>query len=141
MNNAMTTTADEMAVARDAREAAAGVSFDQALAGLLVAAQAKVDAYFEKFELKNEAGVRFQGEFLAAEDPGPRGRYVRVWSHGLTYGEQNGSRRIYCFVDKKTGDVLKAETWKKPAKHARSNVFDADRGASGVTSHGGAYLK
>src|SRR5208283_1486584 len=29
------------------------------------------------------------------------------------------SRTVWCFVDLKTGDVLKPEGWKRPAKHAR----------------------
>lgn len=49
--------------------------------------------------------------------------------------------RVYCFVDMTNGDVLKAESWRKPAMHARSNVHDADFGLSGVNEYGGIYLK
>ena len=36
----------------------------------------------------------------------------------------SGSQRhVYCFVDKKTGDIYKAATWKSRAKHARGNIF------------------
>jgi hypothetical protein len=62
-------------------------------------------------------------------------RYVRV------VAGSRGSRSVYCFIDKTNGDVLKAEGWKKPAKHKRSNLFDDDYGLSGVGPYGAKYLK
>jgi hypothetical protein len=50
-----------------------------------------------------------------------------------------GHRGAYCFIDKTTGDVLKAASWKAPAKGVRSNIFAADFGASGVTKYGAVY--
>ena len=37
----------------------------------------------------------------------------------------HGSRSVHCFVDKNTGDVYKAASWKSPAKHVRYNLLDA----------------
>lgn len=34
-----------------------------------------------------------------------------------------GSRSVYCFVSKETGDILKAAGWKAPAKGARGSIF------------------
>ena len=34
----------------------------------------------------------------------------------------------FCFIDKATGDVLKAASWAAPAKHARGNIYDAHNG-------------
>jgi hypothetical protein len=48
---------------------------------------------------------------------------------------------VYCFVDKETGDVLKAESWAKPAKHARGNIFDEYNGLSMIGPYGPAYLR
>lgn len=31
---------------------------------------------------------------------------------------------VFCFVEKSTGDIYKAETWSRPAKGARGNVSD-----------------
>jgi hypothetical protein len=71
-------------------------------------------------------------------EAGPR--YIRVIrtirsraSHEIT------SRSAYCFIDKSNGDVLKAAGWKAPAKGARSNIFAADHGLSGVTEYGAVY--
>ena len=35
----------------------------------------------------------------------------------------NGSRSVHCFVDKKTGSVLKSASWKAPAKGERYNLL------------------
>ena len=40
---------------------------------------------------------------------------------------RNNSKRVWAFVDKINGDILKPEGWKKPAKHARGNIYDEDR--------------
>jgi hypothetical protein len=58
-------------------------------------------------------------------------RYWRV--------EREGS--AHCFVDKETGDVLKAASWSKPAKHARGNIFNPDYGLGNMGPHGPAYLR
>ena len=62
-------------------------------------------------------------------------RYIRIVQHDTT------QRYCYCFVDKTNGDVLKSAGWKAPAKHARSNIWDADLGVSGLGPHGAKYLK
>lgn len=62
-------------------------------------------------------------------------RYVKVVS-------DNGTQTsVFCFIDIKNGDVLKAASWKQPAKHARGNIFKDDNGLSGVTIYGGVYLR
>ncbi len=60
-------------------------------------------------------------------------------------------RRVHSFVAKvdnttkslgsvKCGDVLKAATWKQPARHARGNLFDTHGGLSKMGQNGPAYL-
>jgi hypothetical protein len=61
-------------------------------------------------------------------------RYVRVFTKDLN------SRSAFCFVDRNTGDILKAAGWKVPAKHARGNIFSEDGGIGGVTVYGAKYL-
>lgn len=63
-------------------------------------------------------------------------RYIRVVCH-MT--EQSSS--VHCFVDIENGDVLKAAGWKRPAKHARGNIFDADNGLKNMGPFGPAYLR
>lgn len=48
---------------------------------------------------------------------------------------------IYCFIDPTNGDVLKPESWSRPAKHARGNLFDASGGLERMGPHGPAYLR
>ena len=44
-------------------------------------------------------------------------KYYRVW--GI-----DNQKTIHCFVDKKTGDVFKPESYNKPAKHVRYNLLE-----------------
>lgn len=46
------------------------------------------------------------------------GKYFKV-TH--SFGEQTS---VFCFVDKSNGDIYKAETWSRPAKHIRGSIFN-----------------
>tara|TARA_R100001082_G_C4285572_1_gene125855 strand:+ start:198 stop:578 length:381 start_codon:yes stop_codon:yes gene_type:complete len=48
-------------------------------------------------------------------------------------------RRVWAFVDKTNGDILKPESWKKPAKHARGNIYEDDC-MQFIGPHGPAYM-
>lgn len=48
-------------------------------------------------------------------------------------------RSVYCFVDMSTGDVYKAASWKKPAKHVRGNISNDP--SAFMTGYGAAYLR
>lgn len=37
-----------------------------------------------------------------------------------------GSRSVACFVEKSTGNILKAAGWKAPAKGARANIYQPE---------------
>lgn len=39
---------------------------------------------------------------------------------------QGSHRSVWGFVNNETGDILKAASWKAPAKHARGNIKDRD---------------
>ena len=44
-----------------------------------------------------------------------------TWEKSKYYGQyRDGS--VHCFVDKETGDVYKAASWRSPAKHVRFNL-------------------
>ena len=64
-------------------------------------------------------------------------RYWRV----VKNNKNHGGASVYVFVDTKSGDVLKAASWKAPAKHARGNIFDEHNGLSWIGPYGPAYLK
>lgn len=62
-------------------------------------------------------------------------RYVKVFK---AWGSQH---LVHSFVDRANGNVLKAESWRKPVlKSPRSNVFDKDYGLSGVEWTGAKYI-
>ena len=73
----------------------------------------------------NASTVKKEFSFVA----GPR--FVKVVVAGAAH----------CFVEKATGDVLKAASWSAPAKHARGNIFDAYNGLKGMGPYGPAYLR
>lgn len=62
-------------------------------------------------------------------------RYIRI------VVQRGMQRSVYCFVERETGNVLKADGWKRPAKHARGNIRDSKQGMGGVTQYGGVYLR
>jgi hypothetical protein len=64
----------------------------------------------------------------------PGSKYVRIVLRDVV------SRSAWAFVDRTNGNVLKAASWKAPAKHARANVFDPTSWTT-VTSYGPAYLR
>ena len=42
--------------------------------------------------------------------------------HKIIMECENGARSVHAFVDKKSGDLYKAASWKAPAKHVRFNL-------------------
>ena len=76
----------------------------------LADSQALVDAYMAKHFPKNNRKV-------LGFDVGRR--YIRVYIQ--TVGQSDKS--CHCFVDTTNGDVLKPDSWKKPARGARGNIY------------------
>jgi hypothetical protein len=62
-------------------------------------------------------------------------RYAKIIK---SYSERNLS--VYGFIDLSNGDLLKAASWAKPAKHARGNIFAPDP-LAGCGPYGLAYLR
>jgi hypothetical protein len=99
--------------------------FQDALNGFVDGVRALVEEHRQKY-FPNLPPEKIEVEVLR--------RYVRLWKLG------SQQRTVFCFVQVDNGDVLKAESWRKPAMHRRSSIYDADYGMSGVTWHGGKYL-
>lgn len=72
-------------------------------------------------------------------------KYIRIICNdvkpGATEVPEGASRRVHCFIDRTNGDVLKAASWKAPAKRARGNIFNPDHGMNALTPYGAAYLR
>ena len=81
----------------------------------------------------------FRSEYVTiAADESDRGRkYLRI----VSATKSGSSKSVYCFIERATGNVLKAESWKKPAKHTRGTIFTEDTSKYGVTPYGAHYLK
>ena len=61
---------------------------------------------------------------------GSRGRkYIKI---------EQSNCGVYCFIEKSTGNVLKAATWRKPAPTARGNIYQI--GEEGIEKYGAHYL-
>ena len=57
-------------------------------------------------------------------------------------GSTGGGSRVIGFINRNTGDIMKAASWKIPAKHARGNVLNEDNGLSALNGMGSIrYLK
>tara|TARA_B100000963_G_C22547928_1_gene635336 strand:+ start:758 stop:1249 length:492 start_codon:yes stop_codon:yes gene_type:complete len=65
-----------------------------------------------------------------------RTKYARI----VSTKRPGTARSVYCFVDLTNGNILKAASWKAPARHARGNIFDSDR-LKAVSPYGANYLK
>ena len=58
-------------------------------------------------------------------------KYIRMMRDGAAH----------CFIDRTNGDVLKAASFKAPAKHARGNIYDGHNGLKYMGPYGPAYLR
>ncbi len=71
--------------------------------------QSLCDALQRDFEKDSSSGYSF------TIDPGQK-YYKVVMNTG------DGSRSVHAFIDKKTGEVYKAASWRGPAKHVRFDL-------------------
>lgn len=100
--------------------------FDTALNTFLDGIRAKLAAHFAK---------HFPSSTPPMIEISKGRRYIRVIKNDVV------SRSVHCFVDTTNGDVLKADGWKTPAKHARGNIFNDNNGLDGVSVWGATYLR
>jgi len=79
---------------------------------------------------------RFKSLAVPTLEIDPGRRFLRI-----VVNRGDTTRYVYCFIDITNGDVLKSEGWKKPAKHARGNLYNDDFGAADMTPYGAPYLR
>jgi hypothetical protein len=99
--------------------------FDDALKVWLEGAQAISDRNMERFPHALEVSGYPKLETQAGK------KYIRVVR----------DHSAHAFIEIATGDVLKPDGWKRPAKHARGNIFDESNGLQWMGPYGPAYLR
>ena len=87
------------------------LSFDAALAAFVAAVQEGFDKQNAKMATNFPEGYY---KPIKLEAGSKNIRLVCTAGHG---------RSVYCFVEKATGNVLKAAGWKAPAKGARASIY------------------
>ncbi|MGW8180806.1 MAG: DUF7717 family protein [bacterium] len=103
-------------------------TFDEALEDFVEMARNKINTYYaERFSNLTAPVLSYE----------TGRRYVKL----ITSNDGTTGKSVYCFVDKTNGDILKAATWRAPAKHARGSIYDEDCGASAVNQYGANYLR
>ena len=74
--------------------------------------------YVQQLNIKSSAGGMADKVFTITNGR----KYAKVVSSNKG-GNHNS---VFCFIDRKTGDVYKAATWKSPAKHVRYTLTDEE---------------
>jgi hypothetical protein len=72
------------------------------------------------------------GDIKIGRDPGGV-KFIRIT-------KEDTQKSVYCFVEVATGNIMKAASFKAPAKHARGNIFNANP-LDGCGPYGVQYLK
>lgn len=141
VESAKTKEAETAAMARAAtcraELEAVAMPFTEAFTKFLRGAQDIIDRHFET-RLANLTVPTLEADddvakLVARGVKGGR-RFIRVWR------KEGVGRSAHCFVDLWTGNVLKPDGFKKPAKGARGNIFNPNP-VEFMTPHGTAYLK
>ena len=117
---------------------------DRALAAYVAGVQRVSDAAGEKAraralaEGKSEAAAERAFSIYYDSISVKRGRrYAKV----IKTERLGEGRSVHSFVDLTNGDILKAASWKAPAKHARGSVYEVDGlKTAGVSPYGVRYL-
>jgi hypothetical protein len=105
-------------------------NFEIALRGFVAKVQALLVEHYKQYQHVKPPTITCE----------PGRRYIRVVQNRVVQNNSNGTRYVYCFIDITNGDVLKAASWKAPAKHARGNIF-APNAMDAVTAYGAVYLR
>jgi hypothetical protein len=107
-----------------------GTTFDAALAAFVSSLQMEITEYY-----------RTHYAALAAIDFTPSISVERGSKNVRVVKSDKAQRSVHCFVRIADGAILKADGWKKPAKHARGSIYAPDHGMSAVSVYGAHYLR
>jgi hypothetical protein len=107
-------------------------TFEEALARFIFVNQQAIKAYYAQHYPKLTPPA------LTFSEGGQK--YVRVVQEDRGGGPA-GSRSAWCFVEVATGNVLKCDGWKRPAKGVRGSIYSKDYAGYGCTTYGPHYNK
>lgn len=100
---------------------------------------------FYDYDLKHSPILCKDGPYeTVTAEPGKK--YIRIVAKKRDQQSgpylHEGQRHVYCFLDHE-GNIYKADSWKKPAKYVRGNVFEFNMGwGRCLDRHGGGlYLR
>ena len=99
-----------------------------------------MQVFAEKFETFFQ-GCKQINEKHMAEQFASNQRDTFTYTTGSRYWKVVRGSSVHCFVDATNGDVLKAASWKAPAKGARGNIFDEHNGLARMSVYGTQYNK
>lgn len=106
--------------------------FEAALATFVAQAQNLIDEHYKTNYPNYPENLK---EVLSC-DSGKR--YVRI----VRKDKAGTTGSVFCFVDMSNGDVLKAATFKAPAKSGpRGNIFTMTHASEAVTAYGAHYWR
>lgn len=101
--------------------------FDAALSDFLMSIRELIHAHYNK---------NFPSLIPPAISVDPNGKkYVRIVRADTSHVS------VYCFVERATGDILKADGWKRPAKNAARGSIYENAGKDAITPYGVHYLR
>ena len=89
----------------------------------------KFDEFLEECQKIVDEGMRnysWETELTAKKGS----KYIKILSQDIGKNvnspHNNTPSRVWGFVDRSNGDILKPANWNRPAKHNRGNIFDED---------------
>ena len=107
------------------------LSFADALAGYVKTVQAINDEYYAK---NYPGSTAVQSPIIEIEEGPKKVRIIKRDKNGT-------SRSVHTFIEKETGDILKAAGWKAPAPNGkRGNIYDINYPKC-INEFGAVYLK
>jgi hypothetical protein len=65
----------------------------------------------------------------------------KVYDKITSTEDGDSANKIYCFINRSNGDILKPATFKVPARGPRGNLFDGSNGLKRMGPYGPAYNK
>lgn len=95
---------------------------------------------------KVTAWVQMVETFVQSRRPGVKlsvdlggKKYHRIVEHR---DGRHDTRSVYCFVDANSGAILKADSWKRPAKGVRGYIDEPNGSIGhGITEYGATYWR